>query len=332
MCNQPDIVILHRYGDQSHFMALATQVNCYLTCDPFFTLARAVRGRITLRTMLFDLGGILRGYVSHPRTRNYVYGFAPESAYFTLLCLIWWRSGRRVLFSSFSDQIDTLSPVRRHLLRFNLLFARKFFDAAAAVSLAAECTLAPYLDTVMVEHSIDVEAYRRHDKRSGLIFLGRITPYKNVDLVIAAATVEGFNLDLVGPLEMDAKFLQNTPEQVRHLGPRTKDWIKGSLGRYQALILASDPREPFGIVLIEAMAAGTLVVASHTHGSQTIFRDWPDYPLLFDSSSPTGLLEALKRLRAMPLVEQEKVRSRLIIMASDYRPDARARSWKKVLT
>lgn len=325
-------VVLHRYGDASHFLAIAERVDAYLTCDPVFVLGRAVKRKISLGAMAAGLWGILRDYVGHRRVQTYVYGFAPESAYFIPLCLLWSRRGRRVLFTSFSDPVESLSPAMQRRIRANLLFAARFFDAAAAVSLSAQRTLAPYLRTALVQHTIDVDAYDRRETREGLVFLGRIAPYKNVEQIIDSAKSTGLALDLVGPNEMDSHELDAAAESVRYLGPQTKAWIKAHLGGYRALVLASDKREPFGIVLLEAMAAGVLVVVSRTHGTETIFRDWPDYPLLFEAGeSPDGLTAALTRLRALNDEDEAYLRARLTQMVEDYRPEVRARHWQEVL-
>lgn len=325
-------VVLHRYGDASHFLAIAERVAAYLTCDPVFLIGRAIKRKISLRAMTAVLYDILRDYFGHRRVQTYVYGFAPESAYFIPLCLVWRRRGRRVLFTSFSDPVETLNPAMQLQLRANLRFASRFFDAAAVVSLSAQRTLAPYLHTALVQHAIDVNAYNRGETREGLVFLGRIAPYKNVGQIIASANSTGFALDLVGPNEMDAHELDAVAGSVRYLGPKTKAWIKAHLGGYRALVLASDKREPFGIVLLEAMAAGVLVVASRTHGTETIFRDWPDYPLLFEAGEgPDGLTAALTRLRALSAEDEAHLRARLMEIVEDYRPEARAEHWQEVL-
>ena len=327
-----DIIILHRYGDPSHFLAIADQVKVYLVCDPIPLLWQALKRKIGLRALFARLWRILYGYVGHPRARVYVYGFAPESAYFIPLCLIWWRSGRRVLFSSFSDSIETLSPGSQRRMRANLSFAKRFFDGAAAVSLSAQRTLTPHLPTALVEHTIDVGAYRRQETRHGLVFLGRIAPYKNVEWIIEAADTAGLALDIVGPNETDSAILDDAVGSVCYLGPQSKSWIKKNLGGYRALILASDTREPFGVVLLEAMAAGVLPVVSRTHGTETIFRDWPDYPLLFHTEDGlAGLVAVLSRLRTLSTEDEAQLLERLTRMAQDYRPEARAKHWQQVL-
>lgn len=328
-----DTIVFHRYGDKSHFLAIAGRIASYVICDPIFVIGQAAKRKIGMRVMFTLLLQILRDYFNHPRARVYVYGFAPESAYFILLCLIWWRRGQRVLFSSFSDPVTSLSPTMQRRVRTNLRFAGFFFDNAAAVSLSTQRMITPYLHTALVQHAVDVGEYERSETREGLVFLGRIAPYKNVKQIIDEVKYSGLRLDLVGLNEMGAEVLNAASGSVRYLGPQTKSWIKKNLGGYRALVLASDVREPFGIVLLEAMAAGVLVVASLTHGTKTIFRDWPDYPLLFEAGEGSSALAgALARLCALSAEDEMRIRTRLINMVEEYRPEARTRHWNEILS
>lgn len=327
-----DITVFHRYTDKTHFLAIDHRVLGYVSCDPVFFIGRALKGKISFRVAFYEIYKIFTAYIKHPRAKIYIYGFAPDSFYFTLLSLIWWRPGRRILFTSFSDRIETTPFFKRYLLRVNLMVAQSVYHAAAAVSMSAHDNLSGYLKTVLVEHSIAVEDYKVHNKTKGLVYLGRIVPYKKVDRIIDAARETGLNLDLIGPIQMNLSILDNLPSNVKYCGVKDSAWIKATLGKYQALVLNSEQREPFGIVLLEAMASGVIVIASHTYGTQTIFRNWPDYPLLFHTNIEGSLAACLKMLINMPDIEIEAIRSRLKQMADSYRSDAIEKNWNSLLT
>jgi glycosyltransferase involved in cell wall biosynthesis len=101
-----------------------------------------------------------------------------------------------------------------------------------------------------------------------LAFLGRISPEKRVDRAIAIATALGIPLRIaakVDPADVDyfereVRPLLNNPlvEFIGEIDEREKN---GFLGRARALLFPIDWPEPFGLVMIEALACGTPVVA-----------------------------------------------------------------------
>ena len=101
-----------------------------------------------------------------------------------------------------------------------------------------------------------------------LAFVGRISPEKRVDRAIAIATACGLPLKIAAKVdpadreyfERDIKHLLDNPliEYVGEIGEAQKSAF---LGGAIALLFPIDWPEPFGLVMIEALACGTPVVA-----------------------------------------------------------------------
>ena len=101
-----------------------------------------------------------------------------------------------------------------------------------------------------------------------LAFLGRISPEKRVDRAIAIATALGWPLRIAAKVdpadveyfEQDVQPLLANPlvEFIGEIGDGEKNSF---LGRARALLFPIDWPEPFGLVMIEALACGTPVVA-----------------------------------------------------------------------
>lgn len=132
--------------------------------------------------------------------------------------------------------------------------------------------LAPWKDKVAVipfgiapRPWLEVEA-----RRDGpLLFVGRLVAYKGVAVLLdALAKVPAAALDVVGdgPLESELRGRAESlglGGRVRFLGPMDGAEIALLLARARALVLPSvDRSEAFGLVQLEAMAAGVAVVCT----------------------------------------------------------------------
>lgn len=100
-----------------------------------------------------------------------------------------------------------------------------------------------------------------------LIFLGRMEPIKGPDHAIRAARAAGFNLVLAGNVPdehrgwFEAEIAPHVDgHRVVYAGPVDDTGKNELLGQARALLMPVRWDEPFGIVMIEAMACGTPVI------------------------------------------------------------------------
>jgi glycosyltransferase involved in cell wall biosynthesis len=101
-----------------------------------------------------------------------------------------------------------------------------------------------------------------------LAFLGRISPEKRVDRAIEIAQACGWPLKIAAKVDpADAVYFKTTIEPlldhplVEYTGEITESQKGAFLGGARALLFPIDWPEPFGLVMIEALACGTPVVA-----------------------------------------------------------------------
>jgi len=120
-----------------------------------------------------------------------------------------------------------------------------------------------------VHHGMSTDLYRFNPRSEGyLAFLGRISPEKRPDRAIAIATAAGKPLKIAAKVDnADRAYFEETIHPlldnplVDFIGEIGDSAKSAFLGGADALLFPIDWPEPFGLVMIEAMACGTPVIA-----------------------------------------------------------------------
>jgi glycosyltransferase involved in cell wall biosynthesis len=133
-----------------------------------------------------------------------------------------------------------------------------------------------------VYHGLPLELYKPNLEPHGryLAFLGRISPEKRPDRAIAIARAAGLPLKIAAKVDkVDEAYFQNVIAplldggQIEFLGEINEGAKTEFLGQAAGLLFPIDWPEPFGLVMIEAMACGTPVLAFHCGSVPEIVED-----------------------------------------------------------
>jgi glycosyltransferase involved in cell wall biosynthesis len=167
-------------------------------------------------------------------------------------------------------------------------------------------------------HAVPVEIYRKDERaaaraafpglcnRQVLLCLGRLDPVKNQGWLLQQAPIifqkhPRSMLVLVGPCT-DESYGKSLDEKIRQAGLQNRVLLTGGMASHDPrligllqtadLLLLPSLSETFGLVILEAWAAGTAVLASRTSGPATLIEDGNN-GWLFDLDQPESFHEAL---------------------------------------
>jgi phosphatidylinositol alpha-mannosyltransferase len=226
---------------------------------------------------------------------------------------------------AFPNHIGTLMGARR---RFNQLSARIAVSEAAAWTgkrwFGGEYTIVP--------NGVDVDAAPKGPKAPSdelrLLFVGRAEERKGLPVLLAAfqALVEHVpsRLTVIGADPAEVSRLVADPDVLSHidvLGKVSDSVLWRHLGDADVLCAPSLTGESFGMVLTEAMAAGTPVVASGIAGYSDVVTDGVD-GVLVPPADPQALAEELQLLAHEP--------ERRVAMGEAGRRSAERYAWPRV--
>jgi glycosyltransferase involved in cell wall biosynthesis len=141
---------------------------------------------------------------------------------------------------------------------------------------------------------VDVNQFQPNSKKEGFyLTISRLVPYKRVDLIIHAfAKMSDRRLVVIGDGPEFKKLLKIAPSNVKLIGHQSFHTVKDYLQKAKAFIFSAE--EDFGIVMVEALACGTPVIALDKGGAKEIVKDLKT-GILFTNQSVNGIKEAIER-------------------------------------
>ncbi len=216
------------------------------------------------------------------------------------------------MFGRFADKTLTTLHGRLDLKDLAQVYERWSEFGLVSISDSQRQPLAFANWKATVHHGMPAEQYKFSPKSDGyLAFLGRISPEKRPDRAIEIALNLGRKLKIAAKVDAADKVyfeqkiqpMLDNPliEFIGEIGDHQKSEF---LGGAEALLFPIDWPEPFGLVMIEAMACGTPVVAFRCGSTSEIIED-----------GATGFLvdtleQAVAATDRAALLDREAVRAR----------------------
>jgi glycosyltransferase involved in cell wall biosynthesis len=211
------------------------------------------------------------------------------------------------------QHIPTVTTLHGRLDLPDLIPVFQLFSSMPVISISnaqrAPLPGANWLGTVY--HGLPDDLYTfRETPGTYLAFLGRIAPEKGVEDAIAIAQQAGMPLKIAAKVDRaDRDYFQEVVQPLLHHNPLV-DYIGEVggeaknifLGEAYALLFPIDWPEPFGLVMIEALACGTPVIAYPRGSVPEVLEDGVTGWIV------EGLEEAVQAVDRMPLLSRARCR------------------------
>ena len=150
--------------------------------------------------------------------------------------------------------------------------------------------------STVIHPPVDTNRFEPSRERSDFyVTIGRQVPYKRIDLAVKAATKLGVPLQVYGNGSEHQHLINVAGPTVEFYNDRTgnasDDAVTEALNNAKGFIFPSE--EDFGIVAIEALAAGAPVIAFDRGGSRDIVDS--ESGILFHEQNTASVVEAIKK-------------------------------------
>jgi glycosyltransferase involved in cell wall biosynthesis len=177
-----------------------------------------------------------------------------------------------------------------------------------------------------VHNAIDVSRYRV-DRNPGdsLLFLGRMSPDKGAHRAIRIAKRLGRPLEIAAkcrePGEIayfDEFVAPHLDDDIRYVGEVDHDEKCELLARAHALVVPIEWEEPFGLVMIEALASGTPFVAMRRGSVPEILRHGETAMIADDLAGMVAMVDQVAGLEPARLRREAETRFSVAQMVEGY--------------
>lgn len=192
-------------------------------------------------------------------------------------------------------------PIARWGLKLLLKPARRWDykaaqrpDSIIAISTAVQQRIKTYYgrESIVIYPPVDTQRFKpvHTGARHGFVVAGRQTPYKRIDLAVQACTMAHKPLRVIGSGPEHEHLVKMAGPTIEFLANVSDEDMPGYFQTAEAFIFPNE--DDFGIVPVEAMAAGTPVIAYRAGGALDTVIDGKTGQF-FDTQMPKTLADIL---------------------------------------
>jgi glycosyltransferase involved in cell wall biosynthesis len=248
---------------------------------PLYPAAFRSLGTLEQDLVVSSSSGWAHAVRTGPRSLHVVYCYAPAR---------WLYSDGYV---TRSVARTALTPLTAALRRWDRRAAARADGYITIAENVRERVRAAYgIESEVVYPPVSLERFSPRPRGERLLVVSRLLPYKRVDLVVEAATRAGLPLDVVGVGPALGPLRELAGPTVTFHGKLPDADVTELIERCRAVCFPG--REDFGIVPVEANAAGKPVVAYAAGGALETLRDGYS-GVFFERQDADAVLDAIRR-------------------------------------
>lgn len=243
-----------------------------------------------------------KGVITKPPTRHICYCLTPTR-------YLW--SGHDIYFRNPILRIASRPAV--YYLRYWDKLAAQRPDIMVGISSAVKKRIKKYYnrDSIILYPPTEIKKFRlkkeeKVKKEDFFLLVSRLVPYKRPDLAIEAFNELGLRLVIVGSGGQEGKLKTMAKKNIKFVGELTDEPLAEYYKKCVALILPQE--EDFGLVSVEAQAAGTPVIAFKAGGALDTIIDGKT-GIFFEKQNKDSLIGAVKRFEKMSFKRKDLLKN-----------------------
>ncbi len=234
---------------------------------------------------------VARGVRVHPDQLHLCYCYTPM----------------RYAWDLMEQYLEGMAPLKRMLAQ-KILLKMRAWDAASVSNVDHFIAISAFVaerirriygrEADVIYPPVDTDQIAMGERKEDFyLTVSRMVPYKRIDLIVESfAHTPERKLVVIGEGPEMARIRAKAGPNVEFLGHQKDAVVYDYMRRARGFIFAAE--EDFGIVVLEAQAAGTPVIAFGRGGALETVVDGQT-GLFFSEQSPKSLLEALERFERM---------------------------------
>jgi glycosyltransferase involved in cell wall biosynthesis len=236
-----------------------------------------------------------KGVITRPPTKHICYCLTPTR-------YLW--SAHDFYFKNPPSMLGKI-PFFYHVSRPFVYYARNWDkvgaqrpDVMVAISSAVKNRIKKYYgrDSQVISPPVEIDKFKNQDLKSKGFFLvvNRLVPYKRVDLAVEAFNELGLPLVIVGEGSEKRRLKSMAKDNILFVDYLTDAELADYYKKCEAFIFPQE--EDFGIVAVEAQAAGKPVIAYKAGGARDTVIEG-ETGIFFEKQNVKSLIKAINKFR-----------------------------------